>query len=666
MVSRRPFGFVGAIAAVWLCMLACGAGAQQGNSDAWLDIDRPAEEAICFTLYTVHGGTLKLTAQLYPLADGVGRSADLQIDRDGRWVTMARVPIDASPYGGPLGDLGRWTAHFRLRGWDHSRDWRYRVVAADGRATYEGVIRRDPVDKDEIVVASLSCNSNEDRGLRDDIVRNLLAQDPDLLFFAGDQVYDHRHHLQSWLAFGRQFGELTRSRPTVTIPDDHDVGQSNLWGESGGRAATEAGNDGGYFMDPRYVNSVQRAQTWHLPDPYDATPVRNGIGVYYTSLRVGGVDFAILEDRKFKTAPNGAVPEGVRRAARAAGRTGDAGFDGSRVDIPGAKLLGDRQLAFVRHWGQDWSGVSMKAVLSQTIFGHIGQRSGPWIGNGGQAFDASKGGRLLIDYDSNGWPQSARNRALEEIRRAFAVMLCGDQHLPAVAHLGVDAFRDAGVAFASPAIMNVWPRRWEPFRERVGAGPADPLLGDHVDGLGNRVSMLAYANATRQPDPDDPSSFGGLAEGYGLVRFNTRERTVTMECWPRSIDVTAADAWQYEQWPITVTQDEQYGRAPTGWLPRIEVRGVADPVVQVVHDATGELLYTKRWQGSVVEAHTFADGAHTVRVGEQPGGMVELTGLLPVSADERGVDDRDSIVVRIGEDAEPWPAGVLIGSNESR
>ena len=37
-----------------------------------------------------------------------------------------------------------------------------------------------------------------------------------------------------------------KDRPTVTIPDDHDVGQANLWGESG-IVAIAAGNSGGYF-----------------------------------------------------------------------------------------------------------------------------------------------------------------------------------------------------------------------------------------------------------------------------------------------------------------------------------------------------------------------------------------------------------------------------------
>ena len=54
---------------------------------------------------------------------------------------------------------------------------------------------------------------------------------------------------------------------------------------------------------------VQRQQTWHLPDPVDPAPVDRGIGVYFTRLRVGGVDFAILEDRKFKTGPAGKIPQ---------------------------------------------------------------------------------------------------------------------------------------------------------------------------------------------------------------------------------------------------------------------------------------------------------------------------------------------------------------------
>ena len=41
------------------------------------------EDVICFALYTVHAGTLKLTAQLYPLLEGEPREVWLEIEREG-------------------------------------------------------------------------------------------------------------------------------------------------------------------------------------------------------------------------------------------------------------------------------------------------------------------------------------------------------------------------------------------------------------------------------------------------------------------------------------------------------------------------------------------------------------------------------------------------------
>ena len=93
----------------------------------------------------------------------------------------------------------------------------------------------------------------------------------------------------------------------VTIPGERDVGHEHLWGEGGEISRRPDGADGGYFMPVPYVNLVQRSLCSHLPDPADPTPVKNGITVYYTSLNVGGVDFAIIEDRKWKTGPAGLV-----------------------------------------------------------------------------------------------------------------------------------------------------------------------------------------------------------------------------------------------------------------------------------------------------------------------------------------------------------------------
>lgn len=295
--------------------------------------DVPRDKVICFALYTVQNGTLKMSAQLYPLRDGEAREVSLEIKRDGNWKKVAKAAVD---------DIG-WMASFRVDEWDHDQDWPYRVTHPGG-ATYEGLIRRDPRDKEEIVVAAFTGNSNSDRSPRTDIVRNVKALDPDLLFFSGDQSYDHRDHTAAWLLFGRQFGEIIKDRPTIAIPDDHDVGQGNLWGENGKVSKLPGGSDGGYTMPADYVNMVQRAQTSHLPDPFDPTPIKQGITVYYTSLNVGGVDFAIIEDRKFKTGPAGLIPPQGPRPDH----INDPSYDRASVDVPEARLLGQRQLDFLR------------------------------------------------------------------------------------------------------------------------------------------------------------------------------------------------------------------------------------------------------------------------------------------------------------------------------
>ena len=498
-----------------------------------IDLKVPRDQVVCFGLYTVQQGVLKLSAQLYPLYPKETREVRLEIEKDGAWTEIGRKNIN---------DLG-WSASFRFENWDPARDVKYRLRHGEA-ASFEGLILKDPADKDEIVLAALSCNSNRDRGLRPEYVRNINHQNPDLVFFAGDQSYDHTEHTAAWLKFGLAFRDVFRNRPCVSIPDDHDIGQGNVWGEGGKVSKTSAGHDGGYFYHPEYVKMVDRQQCGNLPDPYDPTPIGQGIGVYYTRLVVGGVDFAILEDRKFKTGPLGRHPMKGPRPDHIR----DPKYDPKVIDTPGLQLLGERQEKFLADWAEQRAGVRMKAVLSQTGF------------CGGAHLHGDPGNRLHADLDSNGWPQSGRNRALELIRKARAVHIAGDQHLSTVIQHGIQEYRDGPWAFVVPAILNnYYGRWWWPADEQPGANPLPgsplPWTGDYLDGFHNKITMVAYANPV--VDPTRPKQGGtppaeDRAAGYGVVRFKKSTGEVTFECWPRFADVTQPDAQQFPGWPVTV------------------------------------------------------------------------------------------------------------------
>jgi hypothetical protein len=554
------------------------------------------DKVICFALYTVQDNTLKLTAQLYPLEPGEPRIVRLETKQNGKWSKIAQTQVIEQG----------WTAPFRVENWDSTRDIEYRV--AHGRnAFYTGTVLRDPVDKDVIVVAAFTGNSiNPGHGgdiPKSDIVENIKKLKPDMLFFSGDQVYNHFQHYAAWLKFGRDFGDIIRNIPTVSIPDDHDVGQANLWGQGGRPSYTRAGHDGGYAAPVEYVKEVERAQTSHLPDPFDPTPIERGIGVYYTDLTIGRVNFAIIEDRKFKTGPAGLLPDNGWRPSRP-DHISKPGYDPIGLDVPEARLLGERQLKFLRHWAADWRDCDMKAVLSQTIFA------------GGAHIHGKIGNRLLVDLDSNGWPQTGRNNALKEFRKAFALMIAGDQHLATIIHHGVNNWNDSGYSMCVPSIANLYLRWWapeEPGRNREPGAPE--YTGEFLDGLGNKVTMLAVANPS--PERNGGDKLTTRAAGFGVVKFNVKTRKITMECWPRNVDITDPATRQYPGWPRTIDQQDNYARLPVAYLPTIEVSGMKNPVVQVIDESDDEIVYTLRIKGTSFRPQIFKTGKYTIKVGQQ-------------------------------------------------
>ncbi|WP_242203155.1 alkaline phosphatase D family protein [Aestuariivivens insulae] len=592
---------------------------------------------ICFAQYTLHRGKLKLTAQLSPVEEIEGHKVLLQFKRDGQWATQEEQTIKQS---------GR-AVNFSISDWDAISNVPYRVrlqiPLREGmhQYDYEGTIQAEPINKTDLKAAVFSCNF--DFGFPDaDIHESVSKLNPDVCLFLGDQFYEGTggfgaqytgdydktclDYLRKWMMFGWSYRELYRHRPCAIIPDDHDVYHGNVWGEGGKLADNSKGfgassqDSGGYKMAPDWVNMVQFTQTSHLPDPYDATPVKNNIGVYYAHWNYGGVSFAILEDRKFKSAPSHVLPE---EAKVVNGWIQGENFDIKEYRDLDAELLGERQEAFLESWVGDWShGAQMKAVLSQTNFATVAtlpaeaksdnvvpQLYIPEVG------EYIKGDKPTVDMDSNGWPANKRDSAVEIIRKGYAFHIAGDQHLGSFIQYGVDDFGDSGYAFAGPALNNVWPRRFWPSVDSSAHTYENPAYtGDHIDGFGNKMTVRAIANPHNMHK--EPAILHNRAVGYGIVTFNKAERTIKTECY-RRFDNPLEEGSQYPGWPQTVSQEANYGRKAKGYLPEIKVQGLESPVVHIINERTKALEYAIRINGQTFEAKVF-DGtsSYTVKVGE--------------------------------------------------
>jgi alkaline phosphatase D len=532
--------------------------------------------------YTRAAGVLKMGVQMGPLgaADAQVAHLELRDELDAPWREAATAALDARSA----------SFQFRVEEDDARRAADYRIryhLAGHGDTVYAGRLRAEPDPAARpTVVASLNCAKHYVGDLKwngdsiwfphEETVRHVLAHDPDLVFFAGDQLYegdldpvDARDedrlvldYLYKWGRWCWSFRELTRDRPTVTIPDDHDVYQGNLWG-AGGRAAKAdkargltAQDSGGYVHPPGFVRVVHRTQTGHLPDPADPAPSGQGIPVYFTAFTWGGLDLAVLADRQFKDSASDVVPDGkvVNGWFQA------EGFDPRDADVPGASFLGARQEAFLEDWSRRREADAWaKVVLSQTPFVNIATIPEKASGGGvlpslpvPEPGDYPEGYRLAADTDSGGWPQAARTRAVAAMARAGAVHLAGDQHLGSLVQYGVERHRDGGYAFTSPAIANTWPRRWWPPVAGADPEPGAPhYTGDFIDGFGNLMTVWAVANPVRSGR--EPAALYDRMPGYGIIRFDRAASTVAFECWPRWVDPGAAEAAQYPGWPRNVS-----------------------------------------------------------------------------------------------------------------
>lgn len=466
---------------------------------------------VLWSQYTLSNDVLTVSAQMPPMGQEDSKGLLLQVENtsNGAWETVSESAFD---------DDAR-VAVFRIEDWDSSREHAARVRYEWNGEPHDWymLIRKEPGMDDAVALAAFSCDAGYAFPLTP-LVTQVKAQDPDLVFFAGDQIYEHVggfgvgrdqpedftliDYLRKYYLFGWTWREVLRDRPSVIIPDDHDVFHGNIWGAGGQLLEIEQRPvQGGYWMSPRFVNAVQRTQTAHLPSPYDPTPVLNNISVYYTNFKYGPIDIAVIEDRKWKDGP-AHVTGGIYDPA----------------NLQNVRLLGERQEKFLEHWVSQAS--PFKVVLSQTMFAKPATHTG-WNMN-----------ESLRDPDCNGWPSPARDRAVN-LLGPDVVHIAGDQHLGMLAKMGTAGWDEGPMTLMVPGTANGHPRAWWPATDVDGNdSSAQGYLGRYVEGLGNRIEVFGVANPQKGSHKLRPGGTPAYevarqrGSGYGIAHFEPTTNTV--------------------------------------------------------------------------------------------------------------------------------------------
>lgn len=506
---------------------------------------------IWWSTYTVHSDKkLRLLVQMAPV------SGDVILNIGGAETTASIDPIS-------------YTAHFEIPLLQSAQENYYSIKYQDH--LMRGIIRAIPQKDQALKIASLSCNDST--GFPHTLLeKNVSDHKPDVITFHGDQIYEgiggygflssqepdpraNLCYLRKYAMHGWTWRKLLMTTPSITIPDDHDVMHGNIWGAGGKLTSTEGTNSekqdsGGYKMSPEFVNMVHRTQTGNLPIPKNQPLAKNGITTYFTSWKYGPLDFAIIADRQFKSAPKSHFPE----AQINNGWPQNLAWNPKTQSLKeGLELLGPLQENFLSKWAEQQS--PFKILISQSPF--LAPQTLPvemYHDKNVPQLPVYKKGDYAPndepkpDFDTNGWPQDKQKVALKLLKKADAIHIVGDQHLGTTGQYGIDNYQDGTWWIATPAIANVWPRRWMPKIAPKNPKPDWPRwLGGFEDGFGNKFTLHAVSNPW---DIDrEPSRLFDRAVGYAITTYDAKTKQITLANWPYT---SGPKDQPYEGWPITI------------------------------------------------------------------------------------------------------------------
>ena len=526
------------------------------------------------TFYSVKGNALKMNVQFPPLGYGDTETFGFFIRKEGtkNWIKKT---------DGHIG-IGHYSGLVRIKDWDNSAAWDFKIEYANGGAidSLIGRVPKEPVDKNEIKIGGISCYqvtalpADDSWGYgfaglpngrwtphniwfpHTQLIDHILHKDMDMISFLGDQYYESGNptttdvagknptldYFYKWYLFLWDFQEVTRQMPSVVLVDDHDVYQGDIWGEGGLPLRNPGIKGGGYGYDAAFVKIVEQTQTAHNPDPYDTMKVAQNITTYYSGYEYGGLSLAILEDRKFKTSP-----DSIKNVEKYGSKIITQNYNPADADLAGGNILGKQQHAFIKEWITS-SPDKIKIAFTQTVFASV---------------HTTPDGGLWRDFDLNGWPQSARNEALEILKQGQAFLLGGDIHIAILLQHGIKDWEEGVYQFLVPAVSNKYRRWWTPAQPGKNRKKGSPTYtGRYLDGFNNKVTIYAAAN----PYISNKEVFekntaldakyakehiyldsDAMKDGFGMLTVNKSKRTIEVGCFPADPGKP-----QFEGWPYTI------------------------------------------------------------------------------------------------------------------
>lgn len=97
-----------------------------------------------------------------------------------------------------------------------------------------------------------------------------------------------------------------------------------------------------------------------------------------------------------------------------------------------------------------------------------------------------------------------------------------------------------------------------------------------------------------------------------------------LECWSRFVDPEKNPTGQYEGWPNTINQEDNYGKKVAGFLHLLDLHNIYHPVVRVINDRNGEIEYSLPGNRKSFRPKVFEKGKYTVKIYDAVTGKEKL------------------------------------------